>query len=290
MDTLQYLRTLESDTFQAAIFSPPFNVAKAYEHDPTGDQKPFAYFLGWMVMLIAECARCLKPGGTLVMHTGATKLPSGELEPMHVIFWKYLRMAGLTPQNLIAWPSEHSAFTPKMRRKPIVEYVMVASKGEPSVFNATPIRTKQKNPHKTGYKKERANYGQPTCNPLGAHPTDLLTIPHIRSNSIEKYDHPAQYATEFAENMVLAYTNPLDKVLDPVVGAGATMIACYRNGREFYGADAGYAAIRDERMREEIPQLVSILPGVNTDVSDIWNAPVAAIHLDAQLTLLGESA
>lgn len=56
------------------------------------------------------------------------------------------------------------------------------------------------------------------------------------------------------------------------------------------GPTSECASMIVERLRDEIPELVSILPGVQPEAADLWNAPVARFELGAQLELLQQPA
>src|SRR3990167_5464453 len=49
--------------------------------------------------------------------------------------------------------------------------------------------------------------------------------------------HPTQKPTELLEAIISDYTEPTDKILDPFLGSGTTVIAAKRLGREFMGIE-----------------------------------------------------
>jgi adenine-specific DNA-methyltransferase len=74
-------------------------------------------------------------------------------------------------------------------------------------------------------------------NPLGKNPSDVWDIPNVKSNHVEKLDHPCQFPVGLVERLVLGLTNSGDNVLDPYLGVGSTAIAALKNGRNAYGCD-----------------------------------------------------
>ena len=282
-DVLDFLRDVEDEQAQLVVTSPPYNIARPYGGDTKADRMRHLAYLGWMLQVISELARVLRPGGVLALQVGSTRLDDGSLKPLDVVLWDYLVMAGLTPQNRISWPSDHG-LTPKRRLSERWEVLMIFSKGELSTFNATPARRPQKHPDKRAFRGPRV--GQLTGHPLGAHPSDVWDdIPHLRAGWSEKTAHPAQFPIELARRAILLYTMPGDLVIDPFCGSGSSQIAAFRTGRAFEGADLYYSNIREERMQHESPDLVSAFPGVSAESLAIWEAEARRVRVEPQLPL-----
>ena len=83
----------------------------------------------------------------------------------------------------------------------------------------------QKYPGKKYFKGPKA--GQYSCNPLGKNPGDVWVIPNVKSNHVEKTEHPCQFPVELIERLVLAFTNKDDLVRWAYlsVGTGTSIIA-----------------------------------------------------------------
>jgi adenine-specific DNA-methyltransferase len=79
-------------------------------------------------------------------------------------------------------------------------------------------------------------------------------IPNVKSNHVEKTEHPCQFPVELIERLVLSLTNEGDWVLDPFLGTGTTVIAAIRHGRRGAGAEAvsKYVKLARERIQQEI--------------------------------------
>lgn len=65
--------------------------------------------------------------------------------------------------------------------------------------------------------------------------------------------HPSQKPLQLMERIVLAGTNPKDKVLDCFAGSGSTLVACDRLNRHWYGIerDKEYIDIVNKRIKAE---------------------------------------
>jgi len=87
-------------------------------------------------------------------------------------------------------------------------------------------------------------------NPLGKNPGDVWDIPNVKSNHVEKTDHPCQFPIGLVERLVLALTDEDGSVLDPYLGVGSTALAALKHGRRAYGCDLdkGYINIAWDRV------------------------------------------
>lgn len=78
----------------------------------------------------------------------------------------------------------------------------------------------------------------------GLAPTQEAKIPdsvirimrHKHTGGIEA-GHPAVYPVEFASELILAYSNEAETILDPFMGSGSTGVACIKHGRAFVGVE-----------------------------------------------------
>jgi adenine-specific DNA-methyltransferase len=67
---------------------------------------------------------------------------------------------------------------------------------------------------------------------------------------VEKTIHPCQFPVELVERLVLSMTQPGDKVLDPYMGVGSSVIAAVKHGRLGLGCDTeqDYVQIAAQRL------------------------------------------
>lgn len=273
-DVLEFLREIPDESVATIIPSPPYNIGKGYQaHD---DRLRHVYYCGWMMQVVSECARVLKPGGTIALEVGVTRKDDGTRIPLHQIFFPMLVDAGLTWQNTITWVAPHG-LTPKKRCADRHEDILIFSKGEPVVFNATPARTPQKNPAKRAFRGP--NKGELSGCPLGAHPTDVWAdVDHVRHNTPEFTGHPAQFSLALAKRLMSIYSMPGDLTMDMFSGTGTVQLAAFILGREFVGADLSYADIRAKRLAGAEPDRVCVFPGVSAESAAIWNATATRVE------------
>jgi adenine-specific DNA-methyltransferase len=104
---------------------------------------------------------------------------------------------------------------------------------------------------------------------LGKNPGDLWLIPNVKSNHIEKTEHPCQFPVELIERLVLSMTNEDHWVLDPFLGTGTTIIAAIRHKRRGAGAETvmKYVHLARQRIEQELAGTLRTRP-MNKPVYD----------------------
>ena len=232
-DCLKLLRKIPDASVQLVITSPPYNVGKEYETSLTIED-----YLKLQRVVIEECVRITRPGGSICWQTGNHVNGHGQMIPLdillHPLFAVYASTDALRLRNRIAWHFEHGLHC-KNRFSGRHETILWYSKGDDYVFNLDAVRVPQKYPGKLAYKGERR--GQYSCNPLGKNPGDVWIIPNVKNNHVEKTSHPCQFPIDIPERLILALTNEGDLVVDPFLGVGTVAVAAVLHGRRAAGAD-----------------------------------------------------
>lgn len=280
-DVLDFLADIPDNSLAAHITSPKYNLGKSYGGCPGADTMRYTYFHGWLMQVISELGRTVKPGGVVCLNTGKTRDWTDRLLPMDVMLFEDLRQAGLVFQTRIVWTIPHG-LTPANRPADRYETILVFSKGEPK-FNANAARIPQKQPGKRAFKGP--NKGNLSGNPYGAAPTDVWTdIPNVGNNHPERAlgAHPAQFPVALAKRLTLLYTLPGDTVCDVFVGSGSTAIAAVETGRHFIGADLFYEDLRAKRLAGACLDNVTPLTGVTDESLAVWQAEARRVELAAR--------
>jgi len=275
-DVLDFLAGIPDESTQLFLTSIPYNIGKSYGGSHGSDRQRFHYSLGWMLQVLSEMDRSLKPGGVIFLQAGSTKDDSGNLYPLDCLFFEHLRGMGLMFQSRVIWHIKHG-LTPKRRLSERHESALVFSKGLPAHFNPTPARAPQKQPGKRAFKGK--HIGKLSGSPLGAWPSNVWEISNIGNNHPERTGHPAQMPEKLAKRAVLLYTLPEDLVIDPFMGSGTVASVCKQTGRAFSGADLSYEDLRAKRLAKVVPDLACELPGVTDDSIAIWQAEAKAVHV-----------
>jgi len=279
-DVDDYLEALPNDCAQVICTSIPYNVGKTYGDAVNADALPHLLYLAFLIRFSAMASRVLRSGGVLFVQMGSTKDDDGALIPIDTMMFDWLRKAKLTFQSRVIWTAPHG-LTPKRRLAERYETALVFSKGEP-IFHATPARRPQKQPDKRAYKGP--NLGALSGHPLGAWPSnvwdDIGTIGHCHP---EKTGHEAQFPLALARRAIQLYSNAGDLVIDPFCGSGTTALAALQTGRAFSGCDLFYQDMREKRLANATPDLVSALPGVSDATIAVWQAEARRIDVAANV-------
>ncbi|MBT9136794.1 MAG: Modification methylase RsrI [Firmicutes bacterium] len=244
-DCIDLLKSIPDDSIQLIVTSPPYNIGKEYEK-----KLDLAVYLQEQAQVIAECARVLSPRGSICWQVG-NYVQKGAIVPLDAVLYPVFSNLSLKMRNRIIWHFEHGLHCSR-RFSGRYETIVWYTKTDDYVFNLDPVRTPQKYPGKKHFKGPNA--GQYSCNPLGKNPGDLWVIPNVKSNHVEKTEHPCQFPVELIERLVLSLTNEGDWVLDPFLGTGTTSIAAIRHGRRGAGAEIvqKYLDIARERIHQEL--------------------------------------
>lgn len=227
-DCLDLLRQCPDETFQLIVTSPPYNIGKEYEK-----KLKLEVYLRQQADVIRECARVLSPKGSICWQVG-NYVDNGSIIPLDTVLYPIFTELGLKMRNRIIWHFEHGLHCTN-RFSGRYETIVWFTKSDNYVFHLDPVRVPQKYPGKKHFKGPHA--GQYSSNPLGKNPGDLWIIPNVKSNHIEKTEHPCQFPVELVERLVLSMTDKGDWVLDPFLGVGTTIVAAVRHGRRGAGAE-----------------------------------------------------
>ena len=227
-DVNDLLKQIPDEFCQLVITSPPYNLGKEYEEKINLD-----IYLDQQEKIIRECVRILKPKGSICWQVG-NYVENGEIIPLDILLFPIFSKLHLQLRNRIVWHFGHGLHA-KNRFSGRYEVILWFTKTENYVFNLDPVRVPQKYPNKRHYKGPKK--GQLSGNPLGKNPSDIWNIPNVKSNHIEKTDHPCQFPVELVERLVLALTNEKDWVFDPFMGVASTAIASILHNRKSIGAE-----------------------------------------------------
>lgn len=252
-DCLDLLSQIPTGSIQLVVTSPPYNLGKEYEKRLHLDT-----YLDQQARVIGECYRVLSDSGSICWQVG-NFVQNGHIVPLDTVLYPVFAKLGLLMRNRIIWHFEHGLHCTR-RLSGRYETIVWFTKSENYTFNVDPIRIPQKYPGKKHFKGPKA--GQYSCNPLGKNPGDVWSIPNVKSNHVEKADHPCQFPVELIERLVLSLSQVGDWVLDPFVGTGTSIVAAIRHGRKGAGAEvfARYVSIAKERILGEVKGTLKTRP------------------------------
>lgn len=244
-DCLDLLKSIPDEALQLVVTSPPYNIGKEYEKKLDLD-----LYLAQQAQVISECVRALSPKGSICWQVG-NYVDRGAIIPLDTILYPIFSDLGLQMRNRIIWHFEHGLHCSR-RFSGRYETIIWFTKSDEYTFNLDPVRVPQKYPGKKYFKGPKA--GQYSSNPLGKNPGDLWIIPNVKSNHVEKTEHPCQFPVELIERLILSLTNEGDWVLDPFLGTGTSIIAAIRHKRRGAGAETvpKYIELARQRIQQEI--------------------------------------
>jgi adenine-specific DNA-methyltransferase len=242
-DNLTFMRKLKSESMQLIVTSPPYNIGKEYERRTSNE-----IYIEQQAAAIAEAVRLLHPNGSICWQVG-NGIENGEIFPLDILLYPIFKNHGLKLRNRIVWTFGHGLHCQK-RLSGRHETILWFTKSDDYTFNLDPIRVPSKYPDKKHFKGPKK--GEMSGNPLGKNPSDVWDIPNVKSNHVEKTDHPCQFPVGLVERLVLALTNKGESVLDPYLGVGTSAIAALKNGRNAYGCDvvSDYVDIAQQRIED----------------------------------------
>lgn len=100
-DNLSFMNRLPSDSMQLIVTSPPYNIGKSYEKRTSLDK-----YLEEQETVISECARLLKPQGSICWQVG-NYVQQGEVVPLDSALYPIFKKHKLKLRNRIVWNFGH---------------------------------------------------------------------------------------------------------------------------------------------------------------------------------------
>ncbi|MBW1649399.1 MAG: site-specific DNA-methyltransferase [Deltaproteobacteria bacterium] len=243
---LDLLKQIPNKSIQLIVTSPPYNIGKEYEKKLGID-----IYIKQQAEVIKESVRVLSDTGSICWQVG-NYVNKGAIIPLDAILYPIFQNLNLVMRNRIVWHFEHGLHCSKRFSGRYETIIWFTKKNQEYVFNLDPVRVPQKYPAKKYFKGPKA--GQYSCNPLGKNPGDVWDIPNVKSNHVEKTEHPCQFPIELIERLVLSMTNEGDWVFDPFLGTGTSIIAAIRNNRKGAGAETEkrYVNIAQDRIEKAL--------------------------------------
>ena len=222
MDALKGLKYLDDECVDLVVTDPPYNIASNSRTTmqngvPISTLKawgawdqfhPFDYDV-FIMAVISECYRILKPGGALYMFTAREH--SGFFVRQAIargfMYRNQLIMVKTNPLPSMSKSNWRSAF----------EICLYVSKGKPRTFSFV---------------------SQQLCKNVYSY-----------ANGAKKSKHPTEKPLAFIRQIVEVSSNPGDRVLDPFMGSGTTAVGCKELGRQYLGFDTSVEYVKMARER-----------------------------------------
>jgi site-specific DNA-methyltransferase (adenine-specific) len=250
-DCREVLRTLDTDSIDLTVTSPPYDNLRTY-NGFTFDFEGIA----------RELYRVTKPGGVVVWVVGDATVKGSETGTSfrQALYFRDVCGFNLHDTMIYAKSCVTNAGSLACYRQSF-EYMFVLAKGKPSSLNLLRDSPNKSAGRKVTATKRKAN---------GTTETYTATVPEysIRKNVWEidagymrstgdrdAFKHPAIFPESLARDHILSWSNEGDTVLDPFLGSGTTGKMARQHGRKFVGIEisADYLAIAQKRIADATP-------------------------------------
>ena len=242
-DNLAFIKKIPDEHIKLIVTSPPYNLGKNYEAKTSLDS-----YLETQERVVEECVRILHPQGSICWQVG-NYVENGEIVPLDTILYPIFKSKDLSLRNRIVWQFGHGLHC-RRRLSGRYETINWWTKSDDYTWNLDPIRVPSKYPGKRHFKGP--NMGKLSGNPKGKNPSDVWSFPNVKANHPEKTIHPCQFPVELVERLVLSMTHEQDRVFDPYMGVGSSVVAALMHDRRGFGCDIvpEYVEIARQRVDE----------------------------------------
>lgn len=253
-DCLDLTASMADDSIDLIFADPPFNLNKLYPSKINDNLKEKEY-LRWCEEWVDECARILKPGGSLFIWN---------LPKWNTSLAEFLN-ARLTFRHWIAVDIKYSLPIPG-RLYPSHYALLYYCKGErPNKFH--PDRLPMEIcPHCMGDLRDYGGY-KSKMNPKGVNLADVwFDIPPVRHAKYKKRKNSNELSIRLMDRIIEMASDEDDMVFDPFGGAGTTYIVAEIKKRRWTGVELGPVADiikRFDDISSERTQLNKIRSGYN---------------------------
>lgn len=237
-DALTTLKTIESNSVDLILTSPPYNFDMDY--DEHNDKNESSDYLSTLIVIFDECIRVLKSGGRLIINIQPNYK---EYYPSHHAITNAMIERGMIWRGEIVWL--------KNNLKKLTAWGSWMSPSCPYLsypFEFIEVFSKDTLKH-TGNKENIDLTKDEFIEYVNGHWT---IAPETR---MKKFNHPAMFPEELAKRCIKLFSYKNDLVLDPFNGAGTTTYVANLLGRRYIGIDISeaYCKIAKERIMSTNP-------------------------------------
>lgn len=249
-DCVSFLENIPDSTYDLVVTSPPYDSLRDY-----GGTLEWSETV-WKNVIKNLC-RTLKPGGVIVWVVGDATVAGSETGSSFKQAL-YFKDCGLLIHDTMIWNKGGFSAVGALQTRyaPVFEYMFVFSKGRPKTFNPIKDRpNKHAGKKLTGTKrcadgttKPLTGAGEKTYAEFGQR-FNVWEVNPQKQRGEDK--HPAPFPLSIAEDHILSWSAPGDKVLDPFLGSGTTGVAAVNLGRAFVGIEKNERYFESAKRRIE---------------------------------------
>jgi len=234
-DDILSVGTIEKESIDLTVTSPPYGVDIKYGN--YDDSIPYSEYLNFTEKWLDKCFNLSKKDGRLCLNVPLDKNKGGQQSVCADITtiakkvgWKYHATIIWNEQNIsrrTAWGSWLSASAPYVIAPVEVILVMYKKRWKKMTKGESDIT-----------RDEFLEWTNAVWNFSG--------------ESKKRIGHPAPFPIELPRRCIKLFSYVNDTVLDPFLGSGTTLIACYQNQRKAIGVDINteYCELTKKRLSE----------------------------------------
>ncbi len=232
----QALNVLPNGYFDLIVADPPYNYGVDFGN--SSDSRSEAEYSTWVQSWIALLPRISKSSASFYISCGWEY--SG-------LFQSALRQSGMRIVNRITWKRDKGRGAKRNWKMNMEDIWFAVNDSQNYTFNLTQVKLKKKviAPYReNGIPKDWQvdQVGQPF---RMTHPSNIwidLTVPFWSMQ--ENTPHPTQKPEALAERIILASSNPGDRVLDLFSGSGTVSVVAKKLQREYVGIEMNPQYVR----------------------------------------------
>lgn len=248
-DCVEILKGFPDNYVDLTVTSPPYDNLRDYD----------GYSLNFP-LLAEELFRVTKDGGVIVWVAGDAVVKGSETgtsfrQALH------FKEIGLRLHDTMIYQKKGVTFPSNNRYFQAFEYMFVFSKGKPKTFNPLMDRHNLRvGEEALGKYTVRATDGRmiPRKKPKPCPERSMrYNVWELNTAAQERpckpLPHPAQFPLRLARDHILSWSNQGDLILDPMCGAGTTLLAAAQLNRNFIGIEIShkYCEIASNRLEQE---------------------------------------
>lgn len=229
---------------------------------PYDDLRTYGGSFEWNFQETACEIRPLLPdGGIICWNVGDSVVNGGETLTSFRQALYFVDRLGLRMHDTMIYEKTNFGHPEKARYHQLFEYIFILSNGDPKAFN--PLKDKPNawagtGPFGVSTMRQR-NGEQKPCKrnviaEYGMRGNVWRAKTAGQENVCTAIDHPAVMPLGLCSDLMLSWSNPDDKVLDPFCGSGTTLRAAKDLGRKAIGIEIEekYCEIAAKRLAQEV--------------------------------------
>jgi DNA modification methylase len=230
-DCVEILRRAKEPFADLVFADPPFNIG--YKYDNYHDKKAGERYLAWTRDWLGQCARVLKPHGSIYIAIGDEYAAQIKLileDELHLI-----------PRNWIIWHYTFGQQTKNKFARSHTHILYFVKDAKQFTFNDELVRV---------ISDRQKKYSDKRANPAGKLPDDVWNEhPRVCGTFSERTGHPCQMPESLLARIIRVSSHEGDWVLDPFCGSGTTATVAHKLNRIYTSTDISETYVEATRQR-----------------------------------------